>query len=67
MTKRAAHQQGCTCRMSFIHSASIDPPHEIVDQWCPLHGRRDPDRELEAERDDKEFFASMGWDDRELD
>lgn len=49
----AARDQGCTCRMSHTHSASVDPPHEIVDPWCPLHGGRDPDRERD-ERMDRE-------------
>jgi hypothetical protein len=44
----------CTCRMSSVNSASIDPPHEIVDPWCPLHGGRDPDRERD-ERIDREM------------
>lgn len=49
----AARNDGCTCRMSSVNSASIDPPHEIVDPWCPLHGGRDPDRERD-ERMDRE-------------
>jgi hypothetical protein len=49
----AAREQGCSCRMSSVNSASIDPPHEIVDPWCPIHGGRDPDRERD-ERMDRE-------------
>lgn len=41
----------CTCTMSHTHSASIDPPHEIVDPWCPIHGGRDADREYDEMRD----------------
>lgn len=41
----------CTCTMSHTHSASIDPPHEIVDPWCPIHGSRDADREYDEMRD----------------
>lgn len=47
-----AHNEGCTCTLSSVNSASIDPPHEIIDPWCPLHGHRDPDAEYEAARDD---------------
>jgi hypothetical protein len=41
----------CTCRMSSVNSASIDPPEPILDRWCPLHGK-DPDAEREKRRDD---------------
>lgn len=41
---------GCSCRMSFVWSNSIDPPEPIVDKWCPVHGR-DPDADLQAQRD----------------
>jgi hypothetical protein len=44
-----ANAGGCTCRMSPVNSASIDPPEPIIDGWCPLHGGRDPD----AERDEQ--------------
>lgn len=48
----AANRQGCTCRMSSVNTATIDPPEPILDKWCPLHGK-DPDRELERLRDDE--------------
>jgi hypothetical protein len=44
-------EDSCTCRMSSVNSASIDPPYLIRDQWCPVHGR-DPDAELDRRRDD---------------
>jgi hypothetical protein len=48
-----AREQGCTCRMSSVNSASIDPPHEVLDKNCPLHGwAPDPDAECERRRDD---------------
>lgn len=47
-----ARDQGCTCRMETVHSASIDPPEPILNEWCPLHGWRDPDNERDALRDD---------------
>lgn len=46
-----AHRQGCSCRMSSVNSATIDPPYEMIDPWCPLHGYRDPDREYDEHRD----------------
>lgn len=49
-----ARTEGCTCRMESVHSASIDPPEPIVDDWCPLHGGRDPDAERDRRRDDGE-------------
>lgn len=52
----------CTCRMSSVNSASIDPPELIVDPWCPIHGGRDPDEEYERKRDDAEWDRQMGWD-----
>lgn len=51
-----AREQGCTCRMSSVNSASIDPPHEIIDKWCPLHGGLDPDDELDKQRENEEFY-----------
>jgi len=48
---QAARDRGCTCRMSTVHSASIDPPHEIINEWCPLHGGKDPDEEYEKARE----------------
>lgn len=48
----AAFSAGCTCRMSPVNSASIDPPEPIVDRNCPLHGSyRDPDAEREEQRE----------------
>lgn len=44
--------EGCTCRMETVHSASIDPPEPILNQWCPVHGRRDVDAMNDARRDD---------------
>jgi hypothetical protein len=38
--------------METVHSASIDPPEPILNEWCPLHGWRDPDNERDALRDD---------------
>lgn len=46
----------CTCRMSSVNSATIDPPEPILDRECPVHGSpRDPDAEYEAKRDDKDM------------
>ena len=45
---------GCTCRWSMVNTATIDPPHLIRNQWCPVHGR-DPDEERERRRDDREW------------
>ena len=42
----------CTCRLSSINSASIEPPHRIVNPWCPVHGGRDADAEYDAKRDE---------------
>lgn len=50
-----ARDDGCTCGWSSTNSASIDPPHEVTDIHCPLHGNwaaRDPDAAYEAMRDD---------------
>lgn len=49
---RRAREYGCTCTMSSVNSASIDPPEPVLDPWCPVHGGRDPDRELEQRRDE---------------
>jgi hypothetical protein len=46
-----AREQGCTCRMESVNSASIDPPEPIINEWCPVHGR-DPDWELQKRRDE---------------
>lgn len=50
----------CTCRMSSVNSASIDPPERILNPWCPVPGGRDPDQELERQRDDAEWERSYG-------
>lgn len=49
---QVAYDLGCTCRMSTVNSASIDPPEPIVNEWCPVHGR-DPDQELQRRRDNE--------------
>ena len=55
---------GCTCQMEITHSASIDPPEPIINEWCPVHGNRDPDAEYEAHRDDppEPFWKVDNWD-----
>jgi hypothetical protein len=52
----------CTCRMSSVNSASIDPPEPILDPWCPLHGK-DPDDEREKRRDNAAWRKQCGWED----
>lgn len=53
---------GCTCSMSPVHSASIDPPEPVRNRHCPHHGTFDPDAALEARRDatcfDRHFPAT---------
>lgn len=54
-------QERCTCRWSTINSMSIDPPHKILNKWCPVHGR-DPDEEYEKMRDreyDEEYHRQF--------
>jgi len=51
----------CTCRMSPVNSASIDPPEPILDPWCPIHGK-DPDVEREKQRDNAAWDRQCGWD-----
>lgn len=46
-----ARDAGCTCRLSTVNSATIDPPEPVLDEWCPVHGR-DPDWELQKRRDE---------------
>jgi hypothetical protein len=47
-----AIRAGCTCRMSSVHSASIDPPEPVTDKYCPLHGHApDPDDARDRARD----------------
>jgi hypothetical protein len=33
----------CSCRWSTVHSTDIDPPHQILDRLCPVHGDGGPD------------------------
>jgi hypothetical protein len=50
-----ARNEGCTCRMSSVNSASIDPPEPVRDLNCPLHGNyaaRDPDGARDQSLDD---------------
>lgn len=57
-----AREQGCSCTMSSVNSASIDPPHEVRDKYCPLHGwAPDPDEEYERQRDDARDFPPDEW------
>lgn len=54
----AAYRRGCTCRMSSVNTATIDPPEPVIDRHCPLHGsRRDPDDARQQRLDDKEYFG----------
>lgn len=49
----------CVCGWSSVNSASIDPPHRVVNKHCPIHGNfaaRDPDAALEAKRDHERDF-----------
>lgn len=53
----AAMLAGCTCRLSAVHSASIDPPEPVLDINCPVHGKYrpggiDPDDEADRRRED---------------
>jgi hypothetical protein len=48
----AAVLGGCTCRLQWVDSASLDQPEPIVDGWCPLHGGRDPDAERDQRLED---------------
>lgn len=63
----AARDQGCTCRMSWVDSATIDPPHEIVNPNCPLHGvYQDPDEARDRLIEDREWWEQLaarddGW------
>lgn len=54
----------CTCRMSPVDSATIDPPYLILDEWCPIHGK-DPDEELQKKRDDygEDYYDGNYYDD----
>lgn len=47
-----AREEGCTCGMESVNSASIDPPEPIINPWCPVHGGRDPDAERDRQIDD---------------
>lgn len=51
----------CSCRMSAVHSASLEPPHLVVDEWCQIHGR-DPDAEADRRAEDREFFRDQEGD-----
>jgi hypothetical protein len=42
--------------METVNSASIDPPEMILDPWCPEHGGKDPDWELQKQIDDARDF-----------
>lgn len=42
---------GCTCRMTAVHSQSIDPPEPKIDPWCEIHGYRDADYERDSKID----------------
>lgn len=33
----------CSCRSSNVHSTDIDPPYQIRDRRCPVHGDGGPD------------------------
>ncbi len=58
-----AREEGCTCGWSSVNSATIDPPHEVIDKNCPLHGLApDPDDERERRRDDEDFFSRFDRD-----
>jgi hypothetical protein len=46
-----AREPDCICTMSRVHATDIEPPHVVVNEWCPVHGR-DPDYEMERRRDD---------------
>ena len=57
-----ARDQGCICTLSSVNSATIDPPHEVIDRWCPLHGsHEDPDAAYEQARDDAIDFPPRDW------
>jgi hypothetical protein len=48
-----ARDSGCTCTMSSVSSADIDPPEPQRNRTCPLHGwEPDPDAALQQRRDD---------------
>mgnify|MGYP001295900096 CR=1 FL=1 len=48
-----AYARGCTCRMESVHPTMIDPPEPIIDRFCPLHGRDDPDRKRDEMLDER--------------
>jgi hypothetical protein len=51
-----AREEGCTCRMSSVNSATIDPPEPVINKHCPLHGwAPDPDEWYERQRDDADY------------
>ena len=64
----AARAAGCSCRMSTVNSATIDPPEPITDINCPVHGKYrpggvDPDDERDARLEDRSFAS---WLDRQV-
>ena len=59
-----AREIGCICTMQSVNSASIDPPEPVIDEWCPVHGHRDPDDERDARIDD-EIFENFAWADED--
>jgi hypothetical protein len=61
-----AREQGCTCRMETVNSASIDLPEPVTNRSCPLHGcEPDPDdardQAMEDDRLDR-LIESYGGD-----
>jgi hypothetical protein len=58
---------GCSCRMSSVNSATIDPPEPVVSINCPLHGKYrpggvDPDNERDFRDEDREFYNQLSAD-----
>lgn len=50
--------EGCTCHWSSVNSATLDPPHEVIDKHCPLHGYApDLDEEYEAWRSGEKHWT----------
>ncbi len=54
-----AQARRCTCRMSSVNSATIDPPEPILDPWCPIHSNRDPDYERDLDIEDRRLFPDL--------
>lgn len=64
----AALARGCTCRLSAVNSASIDPPEPVLDIGCPVHGKYrpggvDPDdeRDQRLEGELPPLYLHVGW------